>query len=173
MGIIFVSFQTQPAGCSIEKAVLKNFAMFTGIHLCWSLFLIIIQARNFIKKRLQQRYILVNISKFSRAFILKNICERLLLLISPIMRAFLNTDVSLRAKEQKKQQGTCRLAVLLIMTQLWIFLLQFKISKQLFIENTKEKMILFQLSYSVLGTTNNQLFQVKIIKKSNKSSKHK
>ena len=26
--------------CSIKKAVLKNFAIFTGIHLCWSLFLI-------------------------------------------------------------------------------------------------------------------------------------
>ena len=30
--------------CSIKKAVLKNFAIFTGIHLCWSLFLIKLQA---------------------------------------------------------------------------------------------------------------------------------
>ena len=29
---------------SIKKAVLKNFAIFTGIHLCWSLFLIKLQA---------------------------------------------------------------------------------------------------------------------------------
>ena len=35
--------------CSIKNAVLKNFAIFTGQHLCWSLFF------NFIKKRLQQR----------------------------------------------------------------------------------------------------------------------
>ena len=30
--------------CSIEKAVLKNFAIFTGKHLCWSLLLIDLQA---------------------------------------------------------------------------------------------------------------------------------
>ena len=30
--------------CSIKKAVLKNIAIFTGIHLCWSLFLIKLQA---------------------------------------------------------------------------------------------------------------------------------
>ena len=35
--------------CSIKKAVLKNFTIFTGKHLCWSLFF------NFIKKRLQRR----------------------------------------------------------------------------------------------------------------------
>ena len=30
--------------CSIEKAVFKNFAMFTGKHLCWSLLLIELHA---------------------------------------------------------------------------------------------------------------------------------
>ena len=30
--------------CSIKKAVLKNFAIFTGKHLCWSLFLVKLQA---------------------------------------------------------------------------------------------------------------------------------
>ena len=30
--------------CSIEKAVLKNFAIFTGKHLCWSLLLIDLRA---------------------------------------------------------------------------------------------------------------------------------
>ena len=34
--------------CSIEKAVLRNFSIFSGKHLCWSLFLI--QACNFIKR---------------------------------------------------------------------------------------------------------------------------
>ena len=43
------------------KAVLKNFAIFTGKHLCRSLFLI------------------QNVAKFSRAPILKNIYEILLL----------------------------------------------------------------------------------------------
>ena len=45
----------------LKKAFLKNFALFTRKHLCWSLFLI------------------QNIAKFLRAPILKNICERLLL----------------------------------------------------------------------------------------------
>ena len=44
-----------------KKAVLKNLAIFTGKHLCWSLFLI------------------QDIAKFLIAPILKNICERLLL----------------------------------------------------------------------------------------------
>ena len=38
-----------------------------------------LQASNFIKKRPQQRYFLVNITKSLRTPILKNICERLLL----------------------------------------------------------------------------------------------
>ena len=42
--------------CSIKKVVLKNFAIFTGKHLCWSTFLIKLQACNFIKKRLQHSY---------------------------------------------------------------------------------------------------------------------
>ena len=32
--------------CSIKKAVLKYFAIFTGKHLCWSLFLIKLQTLN-------------------------------------------------------------------------------------------------------------------------------
>ena len=31
--------------CSIEKAVLKNFTIFTGKHLCWSIILIKLQAQ--------------------------------------------------------------------------------------------------------------------------------
>ena len=44
--------------CSIKKAVLKNFGIFIGKHLCWSLFI------SFIKKRLQQRCFTV--TKFLR-----------------------------------------------------------------------------------------------------------
>ena len=46
-------------------SVLKNFAIFTGNHPCWSLFLIKLQdAYNFIKRRLQQRCFPANIAKF-------------------------------------------------------------------------------------------------------------
>ena len=41
--------------------VIKKFAIFTGKHLCWRLFLI-----NFVKRRLQHRCFAVNISKFLR-----------------------------------------------------------------------------------------------------------
>ena len=58
-----------------KKGVLNNFSKFTGKHLCWSLFLI---ACNVIKKRLQHRWFPMNIAKFLRAPILKNICEQLL-----------------------------------------------------------------------------------------------
>ena len=33
-----------PETCSIVKAVFKNFAIFTGKHLCWSLLLIVLRA---------------------------------------------------------------------------------------------------------------------------------
>ena len=58
--------------CSLEKTVLKNFAIFTGKHLCWTAF-------NFLKKWLQHRCFPVNIAKFLRTLILMKICEQLLL----------------------------------------------------------------------------------------------
>ena len=64
-----------------KKDVLKNLAKFTGKHPCWSLFLMKLQAltRNFIKKRLQQRYFSMNIAKLLRTPILKNTSGRLVL----------------------------------------------------------------------------------------------
>ena len=68
-----------------KKAVLKNFAIFTGRHLCWNLLLnknAGLQGPSFIKKRLEHRCFFANIEKFLRTHILKNICERLLLRVS-------------------------------------------------------------------------------------------
>ena len=67
--------------CSIKKTVLKNFAIFTEKHLCWSFFnkSAGLQACNFIEKRLHHRCFPVNIAKFLRTPILKNVCKRLLL----------------------------------------------------------------------------------------------
>ena len=53
------------------------FRKLTGKHQCWSLFNK--GAGLFIKKRLQHMCFPVNIMKFSRTPILKNICEQLLL----------------------------------------------------------------------------------------------
>ena len=41
---IFHAVQKQPPDVFYEKGILKNFANFTGKHLCWSLFLINLQA---------------------------------------------------------------------------------------------------------------------------------
>ena len=66
--------------CSIKKAILKHFVIFTGKNLCWGLVFNKVaghQACNFIKKRLQHRHFLANIRKFISRPILKNIYERL------------------------------------------------------------------------------------------------
>ena len=61
--------------------VMKKFIIFIGKHQCWSLFSINLQACNFIKKRLQHRCFPLHVRKFLRTPILKNISERLLLII--------------------------------------------------------------------------------------------
>ena len=50
-----------------KLGVLKNFAIFTGIQLCWILFLKKLQACNFNKKRLQHKCLPANIANFLRA----------------------------------------------------------------------------------------------------------
>ena len=78
------TYRSSHQRCSVKKCVLKNFTLFTGKHLCWSLSLIKLQGlqpSNFIKKRLQHRSFPVNNVKFLRTPILKSICEQLLLLI--------------------------------------------------------------------------------------------
>ena len=49
----------------------KNFAIFTGQYIRWSLFLIKLQVCNFVKKRLQHRSFPVNFAKFVRNFFYK------------------------------------------------------------------------------------------------------
>ena len=65
--------------CSMEKAFLNNFAIFTGKHLCWSLFSITLHhgfiPATFLKKRIQQRCFPVSVAKFLRTLILKNTCK--------------------------------------------------------------------------------------------------
>ena len=68
-----------------KKSVFKNFAIFTGKHLCWSLFLLKFLFNSFIKNRLQDRCSPVNIAKFLWTSILENISERLFLYF-PISR---------------------------------------------------------------------------------------
>ena len=61
--------------------VLKNFVIFTGKHLCWSLSFIKLQACKFIEKRLQHWCFPLHVKKFLRTPILKSISLQLLLII--------------------------------------------------------------------------------------------
>ena len=68
-------------GVSIKSYILKIFALFTGKQLCWSLFNKIagLKTCNFVKNRLQHNCFPVNIAKFLRAPILRNLYKRLFL----------------------------------------------------------------------------------------------
>ena len=65
---------------SSHNAIHKNFVIFTGKQLCWSLFFNKVTGLHvFFKKRLQYRCFPVNIVKSLRNIILRNICQRLFL----------------------------------------------------------------------------------------------
>ena len=99
-----------------KKAVLKNFATFTGKHLCWNLFLnknAGLQGSTLIKKRFEHRcFCKQNIEKFLRTPNLKNICERLLLRISlelfPIWTNNIGSeeDILSKIKQNKNRSKT-------------------------------------------------------------------
>ena len=63
--------------CSVRKGVLRNFAKFTGGHLCQNLFLI--KRRPLLTRRIWHRYFPVNFAKFLRTPFLQNTSGRLLL----------------------------------------------------------------------------------------------
>ena len=66
---IFLCLCLKTKAWKLEKGFLKNFAIFTGKHLCWSLILIKLQAlmpSNFSKKRLQHRCFPMNFAIFLR-----------------------------------------------------------------------------------------------------------
>ena len=74
-------FRSSHQKFSVKTDVLKNFANFTGKHMCQSLFIVSLKACNFIKKKLQHKCFPIIIANLLRAPILKNICKQLLLCI--------------------------------------------------------------------------------------------
>ena len=64
----------QPREVFFKKGVLKNFANFTGKHLCWSLFF-----NKVASPQAPTQMCSCEISKILRTPILKNICGRLLI----------------------------------------------------------------------------------------------
>ena len=79
-----LNFRSSHQRCSIKKLFLKNFSIFTRKQLCWSLFLIELQAWRpaiLLKETpaQQRRCFPVNFAKFSKTPILKKIFEQQLL----------------------------------------------------------------------------------------------
>ena len=67
---------SSPSEMFFEIGVLKNFAIFTGKHLCWSLFNKVAGVRpaTLLKERLHHRCFLMNIAKFLRtAFVIEHL----------------------------------------------------------------------------------------------------
>ena len=90
-------FRSSHRRCSIKKAILKHFVIFTGKHLCRGLFFNKVaghQVCNFVKKRLLHRYFLVNVGKFIGRPTLKNI-SKWLHLWKCFVRTFFRPDLNL------------------------------------------------------------------------------
>ena len=80
--------------------VLKNFVIFTGKHLCWSLSFIKLQACKFIEKRLQHWCFPLHVRKFLTTPILKNISKGLLLIIL-LVKQFIYFRISIYNFKEK------------------------------------------------------------------------
>ena len=78
-----ILFRSSHQRWSIIKGVLRNFAKFTGKHLCQSLFfnkVAGLRPGTLLKKGLWHRCFPVNFAKFLRTLFLQNTSERLLLI---------------------------------------------------------------------------------------------
>ena len=114
-------FRSSHQRCSIKKAILKHFVIFTGKRLCRGLFFNKVaghQACNFIKKRLQHRYFLANIGKFIRRLILKNISERL-----HCWKVFCENVFQIRFKLSKRNYWWLAVCKIAQISQDWIKML--------------------------------------------------
>ena len=79
-----IHFRSSHRKCSVKKVVLRNFAKFTGKHLCQRLFLIKLQVlglrpATLLKKSLWYRCFPINFAKFLKTPFLQNTSGRLLL----------------------------------------------------------------------------------------------
>ena len=76
---MFIIFRSSHKRCSVKKGVLKKFTNFMEKHLCWSLFLLKLQATTLLERNCNTCVFLWNLRNFLKTPILKNICERLVL----------------------------------------------------------------------------------------------
>ena len=85
------------------KNVLKNFAKFTGKHLCQSLLF----NQTLLKKRLWRRYLPANFSKFLRIPFLQSTSGRLLLLVGRVIRQTSDRAVNTRSNFKNLRATFC------------------------------------------------------------------
>ena len=93
-----MKFRSSHQRCSVKKVALKNFANFTGKHVCWCHFLIKLQAwrpATLLKREFQHKCFPVKLTNFLRTPILKNICEQLFL---EIFKALLKSSSGFQGK---------------------------------------------------------------------------
>ena len=98
---MYVECRSSHRSCSVRKSALRNFAKFTGKHLCHSLFCIKVaglRLQLYLKKRLWQRFFPVNFAKFLRTPFLQNTYGWLLLW----MRSWLGKTQSVPTSLTKK-----------------------------------------------------------------------
>ena len=75
LGVVITTSRSSHQRCSIRKGVLRNFAKFTGKHLCQSLFfneVAVLRHATFLKKGLWRRCFPVNFKKILRTLFLQN-----------------------------------------------------------------------------------------------------
>ena len=83
--------------------VLKTFAIFTGKHLCWSLFFLCwcLQVCNFIKKRLKHQCFSVNTAKYLRtAFLIEHLWWLLLFTVLKTPKVFTTPFIGFLATQK-------------------------------------------------------------------------
>ena len=86
--LLLLILKTSHRTCSSRQSALENLASFTEKHLCWSLFLISLQAcgpEAFLKRDFSASIFPVKFAKILRAPTVKTICKLLLLYLQVIL----------------------------------------------------------------------------------------
>ena len=109
-------FGSNHQGCSVKKGVRRNFAKFTGKHLCQGPFLMKLQYPvTLLKKRLQHRCFPVNFANFLRTPFSQNTSGRLLLVFGGMLerqqgKPFIHQGIGCNSKNVRAAAKTfqCR-----------------------------------------------------------------
>ena len=99
------TFRSNHRRCSLRKGALRNFAKFTGKHLCQTLFfnkVVGFRPATLLKKRLWHRGFLVNFAKFLRTLFSQNTSRRLLRYLIESFRSGKILSITLKRKSSSE-----------------------------------------------------------------------